>query len=41
MGMDIDFRVSRLLDQLEKENLTDDEITKIKAKIEYLRSLKE
>lgn len=39
--MDIDFRVSRLLDQLEKENLTDDEITKIKAKIEYLRSLKE
>jgi hypothetical protein len=41
MGLDIDYRVSKLLDQLEDRNLTDDEINKIKEKIEFLRGLKE
>lgn len=40
MGLDIDYRVSKLLDQLEDRNLTDEEIATIKAKIEFLRGLK-
>lgn len=34
-------RISRLLDQLEKKNLTDEEIAKIKSKVEYLKQQQE
>jgi hypothetical protein len=36
---DVDARISRLLDQLEKGDLNDSEITRIKLKIKLLRDL--
>jgi len=34
-------RISRLLDQLEKKGLTDDEIQQIKDKVKYLKEQQE
>lgn len=33
-----DLRIARLTDRLEKPGLTDDEVAKIKSRIEYLES---
>jgi len=41
MPTDVDTRISQLLDQLCKPNVSDAEIAKIKDKIAFLRSLKE
>lgn len=36
---DVDTRVERLLDQLENPNLSEQEIARIKSKIEFLKGL--
>jgi hypothetical protein len=41
MATDVDTRISRLLDQLERPGLTESEIQRIEDKIRFLRSIKE
>ena len=38
MAVTIETRITRLLDQLEKQDLNDDEIERIKSKIAYLEA---